>query len=97
MRPTATCSWPATSTRWCASNTTRTGADHAVDAFGVLGEVYAERVWVMENTGYNDYDALNLSFEKRYVEQLVRPRVVLALEVARHRAKTRPTRTPTRS
>jgi len=47
-------------------NTTRTGAVTRVDAFGVLGETYLERVWVMENTGFNDYDALNLSFEKRY-------------------------------
>jgi hypothetical protein len=47
-------------------NTTRTGAIARVDAFGVLGETYADRVWVMENTGYNDYDALNLSVEKRY-------------------------------
>ena len=48
------------------ANTTRTGAITRLDAFGVLGEPYAERVWVMENTGYNDYDALNLSLEKRY-------------------------------
>jgi hypothetical protein len=47
-------------------NTTRTGALTRSDAFGVLGEAYTERVWVMENTGYNDYDALNLSLEKRY-------------------------------
>ena len=47
-------------------NTTRTGAVARLDAFGVLGETYTERVWVMENTGYNDYDALNLSLEKRY-------------------------------
>ena len=47
-------------------NTSRTGALTRVDAFGVLGEPYTERVWVMENTGYNDYDALNLSLEKRY-------------------------------
>ena len=47
-------------------NTTRTGALARLDAFGVLGEPYTERVWVMENTGYNDYDALNLSLEKRY-------------------------------
>ena len=47
-------------------NTTRTGAITRLDAFGVLGEAYTERVWVMENTGYNDYDALNLSLEKRY-------------------------------
>jgi hypothetical protein len=48
------------------ANTTRTGAITRQDAFGVLGETYTERVWVMENTGYNDYDALNLSLEKRY-------------------------------
>jgi hypothetical protein len=48
------------------ANTTRTGAIVRQDAFGVLGEPYTERVWVMENTGYNDYNALNLSLEKRY-------------------------------
>jgi hypothetical protein len=48
------------------ANTTRTGAITRLDAFGVLGETYAQQVWVMENTGYNDYDALNLSLEKRY-------------------------------
>jgi hypothetical protein len=47
-------------------NTSRTGALTRIDAFGILGEPYTERVWVMENTGYNDYDALNLSLEKRY-------------------------------
>jgi hypothetical protein len=47
-------------------NKTRTGAITRSDAFQVLGEAYTERVWVMENTGYNDYDALNLSLEKRY-------------------------------
>ena len=56
-------------------NTTRTGPLARIDAFGVLdGEPYTERVWVMENTGYNDYDALNLSIEKRYFERLVGPR-----------------------
>jgi len=50
-------------------NTTRTGAITRSDAFGVLGEPYSERVWVMENTGYNDYDALNLSVEKRYANR----------------------------
>ena len=50
----------------------------------MLGETYNERVWVMENTGFNDYDALNLSLEKRYAQQLVGPRLVLAVEVARH-------------
>jgi hypothetical protein len=48
------------------ANTTRTGAITRLDTFGVLGETYTERVWVMENTGTNDYDALNLSVEKRY-------------------------------
>jgi hypothetical protein len=48
------------------ANTTRSGGITRVDAFGVLGDTYTERVWVMENTGFNDYDALNLSFEKRY-------------------------------
>lgn len=50
-------------------NTTRTGAITRSDAFGVLGEPYSERVWVMENTGYNDYDALNVSVEKRYANR----------------------------
>jgi hypothetical protein len=48
------------------ANTSRTGAITRVDAFGVLGETYSERVWAFENNGYNDYDALNLSLEKRY-------------------------------
>jgi hypothetical protein len=48
------------------ANTSRTGTITRLDAFGVLGEPYSQQVWVMENTGYNDYDALNLSFEKRY-------------------------------
>jgi hypothetical protein len=48
------------------ANTSRTGPITRFDSFGVLGESYADRVWVMENTGYNDYDALNLSLEKRY-------------------------------
>lgn len=47
-------------------NTSRTGALIRVDAFGVLGEPYLQRVWVMENTGESDYDGLNLSLEKRY-------------------------------
>lgn len=48
------------------ANTSRTGPIVRVDAFGVLGETYRDRVWVMDNSGYNDYDALNLSLEKRY-------------------------------
>ncbi len=47
-------------------DTTRTGAITRVDAFGVLGEPYSQQVWVMENTGENTYNALNLSLEKRY-------------------------------
>ena len=64
-------------------NTTRTGAITRVDAFGALGETYAERVWVMENTGYNDYDALHLSLEKRYANKWSGRVVVLVVEVAR--------------
>jgi hypothetical protein len=48
------------------ANTSRTGAIQRFDAFGVLGEPYAQQVWVMENTGGAKYDALNLSLEKRY-------------------------------
>jgi hypothetical protein len=48
------------------ANTSRTGPITRVDAFGVLGEAYNAQVWVMENTGSSDYDALNLSLEKRY-------------------------------
>ena len=47
-------------------NTTRTGALTRSDAFGVLGQPYTQQVWVMENTGDSDYNALNLSLEKRY-------------------------------
>ena len=50
------------------ANTSRTGPLTRLDAFGVLGEVYADRVWVMENTGSNDYNALNLSLEKRFAQ-----------------------------
>ena len=48
------------------ADTTRTGAITRLDAFGVLGELYRQHVWVMENTGDSVYDALNLSLEKRY-------------------------------
>lgn len=48
------------------ANTSRTGRITRSDAFGVLGEPYSQRVWVMENTGESKYDALNLSLEKRY-------------------------------
>jgi carboxypeptidase family protein len=47
-------------------DTSRTGAIARLDAFGVLGEPYAQQVWVMENTGESTYDGLNLSLEKRY-------------------------------
>ena len=78
---TGTCSWRHNLNPMVRANTTRTGAITRVDAFGVLGEAYTEQVWVMENTGYNDYDALNLSLEKRYAEQLVGPHLVLAVEI----------------
>src|SRR5437867_2369163 len=38
------------------ANTSRTGPITRVDAFGVLGERYNERVWVMENTGVSNYE-----------------------------------------
>jgi hypothetical protein len=47
-------------------NTTRTGALTRQDAFGILGESYLQQVWLIENTGWSDYDALNLALEKRY-------------------------------
>ena len=47
------------------ANTSRTGPITRLDAFGVLGEPYSQQVWVMENTGENNYDALNLQLEKR--------------------------------
>jgi hypothetical protein len=48
-------------------DTTRTGLITRRDVFGVLGgERYNQQVWVMENTGEAQYDALNLSLEKRY-------------------------------
>jgi hypothetical protein len=37
-----------------------------VDAFGVLGEPYFERVWLFENGGESQYDGLNLQLERRY-------------------------------
>jgi hypothetical protein len=46
--------------------TSRTEQPVRSDAFGVLGEPYTSQVWVMENTGVADYNALNLSVEKRY-------------------------------
>jgi hypothetical protein len=47
-------------------DTTRTGRITRVDAFGVLGERYNQQVWVLENDGESEYDALNLQLEKRY-------------------------------
>ena len=47
-------------------DTSRTGAITRSDAFGVLGQTYTQQVWVMENTGESDYNALNLALEKRY-------------------------------
>jgi hypothetical protein len=48
------------------ADTTRTGTITRSDAFGLLGEPYSQHVWLMENTGVSDYNALNLSLEKRY-------------------------------
>jgi len=50
-------------------DTSRTGALTRSDAFGVLGESYSDRVWVMENTGESVYNALDLSLEKRYADR----------------------------
>ena len=47
-------------------DTSRTGALTRSDAFGVLGQAYTQQVWVMENNGDSDYNALNFSLEKRY-------------------------------
>lgn len=48
------------------SNTTRTGPIIRRDVFGVLGESYTGRVWVLENGGESEYDGLNLQLERRY-------------------------------
>ena len=50
-------------------DTSRTGQIVRSDAFGVLGEPYAQQVWVFENTGEATYNALNLSLEKRYANR----------------------------
>jgi len=47
-------------------DTSRTGAVTRQDAFGILGEAYKQQVWLIENTGWSDYNALNLALEKRY-------------------------------
>ncbi len=48
--------------------TSRTAPITRLDAFGVLGESYDNRVWAFENNGDATYDALNLSVEKRYAQ-----------------------------
>jgi len=48
------------------ANTSRTGPITRVDAFGVLGEPYNTKVWLVENTGKSQYDALNLQVEQRF-------------------------------
>jgi hypothetical protein len=50
-------------------DTSRTGALTRSDAFGVLGEPYAQQVWAFENNGESTYNALNLSLEKRYANK----------------------------
>jgi hypothetical protein len=54
------------------ANTTRTGAIQRLDTFGVLGADaanYRQQVWVFENNGSSNYDALNLQLEKRYANR----------------------------
>ncbi len=54
------------------ANTTRTGAITRVDAFGIFGADavnYRQQVWVFENGGSSNYDALNLQLEKRYANK----------------------------
>ena len=76
-------------------DTSRTGAIVRVDAFGVLGEPYTQQVWQMENTGESDYDALNLSLEKRYSNNWSGRVSLFALEIARHgRESGRPQHLP---
>ncbi len=48
------------------AGTRRTDPITREDAFGVLGEPYVNRVLLLENTGENTYDALNVQLEKRY-------------------------------
>lgn len=48
------------------ATTSRTGPLTRVDAFGMLGEPYFDRVWVFENTGESAYDGLNVQLERRY-------------------------------
>ncbi len=54
------------------ANTTRTGAIQRLDAFGIFGADavnYRQQVWVFENGGSSNYDALNLQLEKRYANK----------------------------
>jgi Carboxypeptidase regulatory-like domain/TonB dependent receptor len=55
------------------TNTSRTGPIQRLDPFGVLNKsllpgepIYAGTVRLLQTAGYSDYDALNLSLEKRY-------------------------------
>lgn len=48
------------------TGTRRTDPITRLDAFGVLGEEYFDRVQLIENVGENRYDALNFQVEKRY-------------------------------
>ena len=66
------------------ANTSRTGAITRVDAFGVLGEPYNQQVWVMENTGEVGLRRAQPLAREALLQQLVRARVVLAVEVARN-------------
>ena len=82
---TATCSWRATSTRCCAPTPRAPARITRLDAFGVLGEAYTERVWVMENTGVQRLRRAEPLAREALRQQLVGTDVVLAVEVARHR------------
>ena len=48
------------------ANTTPHRRDHARRRVWRAGRAVQQQVWVMENTGDTDYNALNLSLEKRY-------------------------------
>ena len=59
------------------ANTTRTGAIRGWTRSACWASPTASEVWVMENTGYNDYDALNLLAREALRQQLVGPSLAL--------------------
>jgi hypothetical protein len=48
------------------TDSTATGSITRTDAFGVLGESYNQRVWMLENGGESVYDGLHVQLDKRY-------------------------------